>query len=221
MPEGSDLDARKALVAEALQDRSPKLVSMHFAALSALASPAAPGGESARISIVCHCMRELMNGLPTVICNSAEPRPDPSSSALLERLPSLLAEHPDLDLEADQDLVPVPKAVARTLSELINTATNEQGRNHRNAAELVTGGTDKTHPAIRQWKDAQKFFLGWTHIDRNHSRTRELPTDEELLEKIRVVEDVIEMRSAQFFENLHSVEDLLAEANAVESGGTE
>jgi hypothetical protein len=163
-------------------------------------------------------MREVMNGLPTVMTDSSIPRPDPSSGALTARLPELLGQHPDLDLAVEQDLVPVPREVAQAFSELIGTVTSEQGRNRRNAAELVTGGSDTKHPAIKHWAAAQRFFLGWTHLDRNHSQDRELPTDDVLLSMIRVVEDVIEVRSALFFENLHSLQDLLADANAIQSG---
>jgi hypothetical protein len=216
----SGLDERQTRVAQALKDRSPKLASMYRAALAALQAPVALGAETARVSLVCHCMRELMNGLPAVMTDGAIPRPSPSSVAMTERLPGLLAQHPDLDLAADQDLVPVPKAVARAVSDLIGTVANEQGRNRRNAAELVTGGPDTKHPAIKHWSHAHRFFLGWTHIDRNHSQDRELPTDDVLLANIRVVEDVIEVRTAQFFENVHSLQDLLAEANAVRPGGT-
>lgn len=219
MQGGSGLDERQTRVIEALQDRSPKLASMYLAALSALGAPAAPGGETARISVICHCMRELMNGLPPVMTDSAIARPTHSSGALKDKLPGLLAKHPDLDLAVDQDLVPVPKAVAQAFSELISTVASEQGRNRRNAAEIVTGGSDIKHPAIKHWTEAQRFFLGWTHIDRNHSQDRELPTHDVLLTNIRVVEDVIGVRSALFFENLHSLQDLLAEANAVQSGG--
>ena len=165
-------------------------------------------------------MRELMNGLPSVMTDGAIERPKPSSNALKAELPRLLARHPDLDLTVDQDLVPVPKTVARAFSDLIHTVSSEKGRNRRNAAEIVTGGSDTKHPAIKHWTEAQRFFLGWTHIDRNHSQDRELPTDEVLLANIRVVEDVIEVRSALFFENLQSVQDLLVEANAGQSGDT-
>jgi hypothetical protein len=219
VPCGYVLDERQTRVVEALHDRGPKLASMYSAALSALATPAAPGGEAARISVICHCMRELMNGLPSVMTDSAIPRPNPSSAALRDKLPGLLARHPDLDLAVDQNLVPVPKKVAQAFSDLISTVASEQGRNRRNAAELVTGGSDTTHPAIKQWAAAQQLFLGWTHLDRNHEQNRDLPTDEVLLGNIRVVEDVIEVRTALFFDNLHSLEDFLAEANAVEGEG--
>ena len=220
MQDGSGLDERQTRVAEMLSERSPKLASMYRAALLALQAPAAPGGETARVSVVCHCMRELMNGLPTVMTDGAIPRPKPSSGSLTAKLPGLLAQHPGLDLEADQDLIPLPKAVAEVFSNLISAVASEQGRNRRNAAELVTGGSDTRHPAIHHWTKAQQFFLDWTHLDRNHAQDRELPADDVLLTNIRVVEDVIEVRSAQFFENLHLLQDLLAEANSVQSGGT-
>jgi hypothetical protein len=165
-------------------------------------------------------MRELMNGLPTVMTDGAIPRPKPSSSSLTAKLSGLLAQHPDLDLGANQDLIPLPKAVAEVFSNLISTVASEQGRNRRNAAELVTGGPDTKHPAVGHWTKAQQFFLDWTHLDRNHSQDRELPADDLLLTNIRVVEDVIEVRSAEFFENLHSLQDLLAEANEVQEGGS-
>ncbi len=218
MQPGSGLDERQTRVAEALLNRSEKLASLYHHALAVLAAPAGPGGETARITVICHCIRELMNGLPAVMTDNAIPRPNPSSGALTRKLPELLAQHPGLDLAVEQDLVPVPKEVAQALADLIGAATREEGRNRRNAAELVTGAPDTKHPAIKHWATAQRFFLGWTHIDRNHAQDRELPTDEVLLENIRVVEDVIEVRSTRFFENVHALQDLLAEANATRSG---
>ncbi len=95
----------------------------------------------------------------------------------------------------------------------MKTRTQEDGRNRSNASALVAGGSDAEHPAIRQWQDAYKFFLGWTHFDRNHEGDRELPNDQEIWGVVRVVEDVIEVRTAVFFENLHSLEDLLSGIN--------
>lgn len=216
---GPEFDERQTRVVEALRGRSPKLAGIYCAALSTLMTPPLPGGEVARVSIIGHCMRELMNGLPSAMTDSAIPRPSPSSDTLKGQLPALLSQHPDLDLGLDQDLVPVPKKVARAFMDLISTATKEQGLNRSNAAELVTGGSDSKHPAIRQWAEAQRFFLRWTHLDRNHEQDRDLPNDEVLLANMRVVEDVIEVRTALFFDNLHSLEDILAAANAVEDGG--
>ena len=157
-----------------------------------------------------------MTGLPSALADVDIPRPSPSSRALVGQLPALLSRHSDLDLGLDQDLVPVPKKVAHMLGQLVATAVQEQGRNRRLAAGLVTGGDDVKHPAIDQWQDAYRFFLAWTHLDQNHAQNRELPSDEEILAVLRVVEDVIEVRSALFFDNVSAIKDLLADINAVE-----
>lgn len=210
------LNDRQTHVVDALQNRNEKLAGLYSTALDILASQAIPSRKAARISIICHCMRELMIGLPAVMSESSIRRPEPSSATLLRRLPRLLAAHPDADLGVDQDLVPVPRVVAEALTSLMSTASQEEARNRANTATLVTGLPQTKHPVIEQWTKAYEFFVGWTHLDRNHDRQRPLPNDKTLLANIRVVEDVIEVRSALFFENLHALEDLLAEINAVD-----
>lgn len=214
MGSNSELDERQRRVIDVLQDRSPRFAGIYRTALGALQVPAEEGCESARISVVCHCVRELMNGLPVVMADTAIPRPKPSSGSLMRKLPELLAKHPDVDLGVEQDMIPVPKAVAQTLDSLIGTVVKEQGRNRSNAAALLTGGDDNKHPAIKQWMDAYEFFVGWAHFDRNFERGGQLPTDADLLAAMKVVEDVIEVRTAVFFENLHYLEGLLAQINA-------
>lgn len=218
MSEQFDGDVRQRRVIKALEERNLKLAGLYRTALRNLESPADEGCEAARVSIICHCMRELMNGLPGLLADSAIPRPKPSSGSLMAKLPELLSDHPDVDLGSDQDIVPVPKAVAQALDSLISAVVKERGRNRSNAAALVTGGDDTRHPAIRQWMDAYEFFLGWAHLDRNDD-DRELPGDGELVTVMRVVEDVVEVRTKAFFENLHSLEGLLAEINTpIEDG---
>lgn len=213
-------DERQCRVVKALEGRSPRLAGMYKSALSTLRSEPESGCEAARVSMICHCMRELMTGLPAAMADTAIPRPKPSSGSLVAKLPELLAKHPDVDLGVDQDIVPVPKKVAQALASLVTTATQEQGRNRSNAAALVTGGSDPNHPVIKQWLNAYEFFVGWAHLDRNHERDgKQLPSSEELLGVIRVVEDVIEVRTTFFFENLHAIDDLLASANAPNGDG--
>lgn len=208
-------DERQARVIEALENRSTKLAGIYKTALDLFASDGRPGSESARISVICHCMRELMLGLPDVMSDSDSiiRRPDKSSASWLRELPGLLANHPDTDLNQDQDLVPVPRPVARALSSLLSAATQEEGRNRANTAALITGGSDAHHPAIKQWMNAYQFFVGWAHLDREHERERSLPSDQKLVENMRVVEDLIEVRTALFFANLHALDDLLDEIN--------
>lgn len=211
--QSNDLDARRQRVFDALAGRSSKLAGIYRSGLRMLDTPAVAGEEGARVSLICHAMRELMTGLPGAIGDSASPRPSPSSGALAAGLPGLLADHPELDLEQDRDLIAVPRKVARAMANLVRTVTLEQGRNRSNAAALVTGARDAEHPAIAQWQRAYKFFMGWTHLDRNHVSSRPLPTDEDIAAQVRVVEDVIEVRSAAFFDNLRSIEEMLAEFN--------
>jgi hypothetical protein len=206
---------RQDRVTKALEDRSLRLAGMYRSALSALHSHTEPGNETARVSVICHCMRELMLNLHAAMADTFIDRPEPSSSSLLAGLPSLLAKHPDLDLDLDQDTVPIPKKVAQEFSLLVKTRVQEDGRNASNFAALVTGGSDTKHPVIKQWKDAYRFFVKWAHLDRHDERGGDLPSDAEILTSMSVVEDVIEVRTALFFNNLHSVEDLLAEINSL------
>lgn len=209
-------EKRRARISEALKERSSRLAGMYVTALREFDSAPSSGQETARISIICHCMRELMNGLPVIMAASITPRPEPSSSSLAARLPDLLAKHPDLDLRAEQDMVPVPSEVASAIADLVSAAVMERGLNMANAAALLTDGTDTAHPLIDQWKAAQYFFMQWTHLDRNLDGARVLPTNDKIELHVRVVEDVIEVRTNLFFENLSAVEDILRLANAQE-----
>ena len=116
MGDGVKPDARQLRIVDVLKERSPKLAGAYQMALENLHRTAIDDCASARVSVVCHCMRELMIGLPAVMADDPEPRPDPSSNSLTQQLPELLAKHPDLDLGVDQDIVPVPKAVAQILN---------------------------------------------------------------------------------------------------------
>jgi hypothetical protein len=153
-----------------------------------------------------------MMGLLEDLTDDPIERVKPTSGSQLENLPKLLAKHPDLDLGLEQDIVPVPKAVAQAFRSLISTAAKEQGRNLSNATDLVTAGGDRQHPAVKQWKETYRFFVRWAHID-SHKGDRQLPTDVELFGHVKVVEDVIEVRTAAFFANLTAVEELLATIN--------
>lgn len=206
-------DERRTRVFDFLKDRSSVLAGMYRTALDVLAAAWPTDVENARVSVICHCMRELMNGLPSVLSEATIPRPRPSSGALLRQLPQLLSEHPGVDLEMDQDLIPIPRTLAQALSALTSTVTKEQGRNRENTAALLTGSSSAKHPVIDQWTKTYQFFVGWTHLDRDHRISNALPTNAVLAEHFRVVEDVIEVRAGLFFENLHALEDLLKEIN--------
>lgn len=215
MADRARADDRQTRVADAIAARSPKLAGLYRRALRELSCEALPGDENARVSVICHCVRELVIGLPAVLSEFDEERPHPSSGSLVSKLPKLISQH-GVDLALDRDVVPVPREVAQAFHLLVATATKEAGRNKRSAAALVTGGKDTEHPAVKQWDAAYRFLVGWAHLDRNHHQDRVLPTDQEIRDVLRVVEDVIDVRTTVFFENVAAIKDLLADINAVE-----
>jgi hypothetical protein len=213
MERSSGSDDRQARIADVLEGESPRLAGMYRSALNLLYNDPEPGCEIARVSMICHCMRELMTNLLANVDGFIK-RIEPSSSSLVSKLPNLLAKHPALDLELEQDLIPVPKEVAQHFAMLNKARVQEDGRNQKNAAAFITGGSSLSHPATKQWKNTNNFFVGWAHLDQNHERRGSLPSDEELLDSMCVVEDIIEVHAAVFFDNVHAVDDLLARANA-------
>jgi hypothetical protein len=210
---------RRNRVSDSLGARSQKLAGTYRHAIRALDQGPDDECERARVAVISHCMRELMLGLPTVLTSSSEARPRPSSDALLSRLPSLLAKHPEVDLGADQDVIPVPREVAERLDELVRTRTQEDGRNRRNSAVLIGGNDSSDDPVVKQWQKAYQFFLRWAHLDRDDGDDETLPSDEAIAGHMRVVEDLIEVRATAFFENLNSLQDLLNEINELVEDG--
>ncbi len=202
---------RRQKILSRLGERSAAHAGLYAFVLREIESAVSQDMHAARVSVICHCARELMIGALDVLVDASEPRPDPSSGALARRLPSVLAASGSPDLRVDQDLVPVPKAVASALADLIDASAREIGRNRRNAASLVTGNAEDSHPTIAEWSKTYGFFVKWAHVDQHH--TDAVPDDHTLATHLQVVEDVIEVRMNLFFDNLSAVEDLLAAAN--------
>lgn len=210
-----ELDARQAKVFHAIKKKSNKLAGLYCTILQLVAASPQAGCEIARVSVICHCGRELMNNLPYVFTEIRSPRIHPSSDMLKDKLPELLK---DVDLDSGQDLVPVPHSAAIALGRLISTVTQEQGRNKRLASAFLTQGNDDEHPAIKQWNDAHDFFMRWTHFDHLPNQSHEVPDDDEIRIHLRVIEDVIVSRTNLFFDNLHFLQDILSEANGTHQG---
>jgi hypothetical protein len=207
-------DRRQLELLDRLSARGSVHAGLYATAVQQLEGPATPGRESARISVICHCIRELMLGALDMLVDTPEPRPNPTSGSLASELPTIMAGEGNPDLRADQDLVPVPRRVAAAFADLIDTSARERGRNQRNAAALVTGSANGDHPSIREWSKTYQFFVKWAHVDQHHAEN--LPDDATLVARLRVVEDVIDVRMNLFFDNLAAVEDLLALANGTD-----
>lgn len=207
-------DQRQIDLLGRLSQRSARHAGLYAAALRQLDASAIAGEESARVSVVCHCLREFMMGAPEFLVDAPEPRLRPSSSSLGGSLPDKMAASGNPDLRLDQDLIPVPRKLAAAFADLIDTAVRERGRNRRNTASLVTGRADGSHPSVTEWMNTYQFFVKWAHADQHSSGV--LPDDDDIRAHLRVVEDVVSVRVNLFFDNLAAVEDILAAANAID-----
>lgn len=215
------LDERQQGVFDALLERHADLASMYRVALRMLASAAGESDRRMRVAHICHAMREVMNRFAGAVGASSSERIKPSSDVQVQALPDLLAGHPDLELDRpEQELIPVPQPVAAAFDKLIRTAVQEKIRSRDIAAALLTDDRNAEHSAVGQWMDTSRFFVRWAHLEAKPTDPGALPSDEDLRDKIRVVEDLIEGVTKLFFDARHAVDDLLTEINQTEGDGS-
>jgi hypothetical protein len=202
-----------------LDEKRPDLASMHRTARQLLASTAKPGDERARVSLICHSMRELMKHLPEAISGGDRDAGGPRSNDYVRKLPGIVAKYPALDLSQDAENVPVPQEIARFLADLIKAAISEDGRFLSDIATFLTDDGNSKHPAVREWYKTYNSFVRWAHLPGHQSDVHSIPSDGELRRWIEVAEAHMDGVRAQFFDSLHAIEDLLAEANQLVDGG--
>lgn len=214
-----EYEDRHTRIADWLDEKRPDLASMHRTARELLASRARPGDERARVSLICHSMRELMKHLPDVISGGDRDGGGPRSNDYVRQLPSIVAKYPALDLSQDAENVPVPQEIAHFLSSLIKAAISEDGRFLSDIATFLTDDGNTKHPAVREWYGTYNFFVKWAHLHGHQSDVNLIPSDDELRRWIEIAEAHMDGVRAEFFDSLHAIEDLLAEANQLIDGG--
>lgn len=210
---------RQTRITDWLDEKHPDLASMHRTARRLLVSTAMAGDERARVSLICHSMRELMKHLPEVISDSDREAGGPRSSDYVRQLPSIVAKYPALDLSQDAENVPVPQGIARFLDGLIKAARSEDGRFLSDIAAFLTDDGNTKHPAVREWYESYNFFVQWAHLHGVPRDAQSIPSDGELGLRIELAEAQMDGVRAEFFDSLHAIEDLLAEANKLTGGG--
>lgn len=62
--------------------------------------------------------------------------------------------------------------------------------------------------------------MKWAHLHGEQSNVDALPSVDDLTSRIDAVEVLMDGKRVEFFDSLHSIEDLLAEANQLIEGGT-
>lgn len=212
-------DDRQIRIEDWLHKQRPDLASMYRAARGLLAGNAKPGDERTRVSHICHSMREVMNRLPTALGIAGAESAGRPSQDHVRKLAEVAAQFPNVDLVQDIENVPVPQRLASLLNDLIKAAMAEDRRRRADVAALLTDDGDTEHPAVIEWTRLSRFFVKWTHLQNEQSDAHSIPSDDELRLRIELAEALMDGIRAEFFENLHAIEDLLTEANQIVEGG--
>ncbi|VXB05339.1 hypothetical protein [Citricoccus sp. K5] len=216
-----NLDDRQKRIFEALVEKErADLADLYRSALDLLASAPEENTQRTRISYICHSMREVMNRVLGAMGNSASPRIRPSTDDQVQVLPNVVAQYPDLALDAEGESIPVPQAVAEMFDKLIKTAIQEKRRSRDDVAALLTDDDNSEHAAVTRWIESRTFFVKWAHLHGTHMDVSELPGDDVIRDHINVFDELFDGVITGFFTLSHSIEDLLAEINApvMESG---
>jgi len=196
---------------QALARRSSEIAGLYRAALRELSRPVEPGEEASHVGLVCHSMRELMLGLPGVVSEEVRKRED-DASTLAHQLPGIVNKYPDLDLNLELQEVPVPQELARHFKRMVDAEREAEGRIKANARLLLTGDAGLHSGDVSTWLDTYRYFQTRAHWDRGQ-RSKPLPSNRQLENKIVVVEDLMEPRVRPFLEGRPAIEQLLARIN--------
>ncbi|MEU3455396.1 hypothetical protein ABZ671_17625 [Micromonospora sp. NPDC006766] len=221
VPDVAFMDERQQRIYTALAERRSDIASMYRAALLLLSRPAEVGDERARISHICHSMREVMNRVLGAMGTTASPRITPPSGKQVQELPDMLARFPGLALDADGESIPVPRAVAEIFDKLIKTAVQEKRRSRDDVASLLTDDGNSEHLVVKRWVESRDFFVRWAHLQDYEPKLSKLPSDDLIRTHVAVFDELFDAVITAFFTLRHSIDDLLSEINALEEVGNE
>ncbi|MDI6900317.1 MAG: hypothetical protein QMC79_01315 [Anaerosomatales bacterium] len=217
-----------------IEARSPELAGLYRQGVRALETPCEPGEERARLAVIGHCFRELMNNLPNALgdvpafTTSSREDEDNAKKSVVGAYGEIygIPEQPPADsADADSDLselVTVQRRLLRAVESLaIYYRLGERHLRERDSA-VVAGRVDVNAPGMKPWRDARRFFTRYSHFDRqNGSKPKavDLPSDDQALAHLENVEAILLARMRPFFDSLGEIDDLLAIANAAEEEG--
>jgi hypothetical protein len=202
---------RRRVLHRALAERSIEIAGLYRSAIRELSRPVEYGEDASHVGLICHSMREFMLGLPGVVSNEVRKR-DHDASTLAHELPGIVNKYPDLDLNLELQDVPVPQELARQLRLIVDAEREADGRIKANARLLLTGDAGLHSSEVTTWLDAYRYFQGRAHWDRGQ-RSKPLPSDSRLNDKIALVEDLMEPRVRPFLEGRPTIDRLLARIN--------
>lgn len=230
---GAWSDERRSLHRQ-LQGLDPQLAGLYRHAIDLLSAPRTPGEEKARLALIGHCIRELINSIPDALGDveglpaSGRQDEDRERDALVSAYEGFGGL--DIDAAAVEDrnesaeqprLVAVPltlfEAVGRWATSVRVGASTVAQRD----SAVVLGRIDTRDAALRPWKAARDFAMKITHFKRNYplgSVPELLPSDDEVMCHLENIEASLRNRLGAFFDSLDELTDLIAQANELVDG---
>lgn len=210
-----------------IEEIDPALAGLYRRAVLLMDSRPIPGDEKARLSLVGHCVRELMNNLPDALGDvkdfpasrrGDEDRARDGLVAAVERFKGVPSDQPAEDAGSSEqpDRVTVPADLLDAVVILVGVFKDGKTRNELRDSAAVLGYIDRYDPALKPWKAARKFFMSLAHLDRLKaagSGGRDLPTDEQVMSQVAIIEASLRVRLGAFFDNLNEVRALAEQAN--------
>lgn len=227
-------DADREALFGLISERSPDLAGLYRHGILTLGSPPIQDGERARLAVIGHCFRELMNNLADAVgdvptfATSCRGDEDSAKRALVDLYAEVYGipdDLPDVQPESDEEqleLVAVQRRFLKAVERLAVFFRLGERHGRDRDSVVVAGRLDTNAAGLGPWRKARRFFSRHCHYDRQYGtqpRERDLPGDHEILEHVLVVEAIIRTRLQPFFDTVAEIEDLLAVANAPEGEG--
>jgi len=216
-----------------IEQVDPALAGLYRQAILLMDSSPIPGDEKARLSLVSHCVRELMNNLPDALGDvkdfpasrgGDENRARAGLIAAFDEFEGMPAEQPGetADPSGQPNKVTVPADLLDAAVNLVGVFKDGETRGVLRDSAAVLGYIDRYHPALKPWRAARDFFMSFAHLDRLKaagSGGRELPTDEQIMTQIAIIEASMRVRLGAFFDSLNEVRALADQANTLDPDG--
>ncbi|GAA4385557.1 hypothetical protein [Agromyces bauzanensis] len=219
MPEpDAFMDERQRRILTALESKRSEVANFYSTALMLLGFQLEVPDRRTRVAFIGHCMREVMNRVLGSMGRPTAPKFKPSSREQMKALPDLLARYPELELDGDGDSVPVPQEVAAAMDKLFKASVHEKRRIRDDVAALITDDDNASHAAVSRWIESRDYFVKWAHLHDWDAAESDLPSDDEIRRHIGVFDELLDGVITAFFTARHSIDDLLAEINAMEAG---
>ena len=207
-------DRRARLAAAASRD----LAELYEAAIDLLGDPSRP----ARMLLLGHCMREIGNRLPNIL-NPDLPDSSNQDLAVEQLAEAWRAAGLGVQIVGAEDSTPapdvsVPRGVAAAIESVVAEYEVGQRANYAKGSFLVqgvvppdlAGAATNPDPSVQAFLRSKGFFMGYTHAGK---KDRPPPREEEIQDRVRHFEDVLDARLGDWWAVQADVHDLVTRAN--------